>query len=128
MSESGALNEAYVTRCCSELLGWLVHSLFSLKGIPDAFDDDSISDIFGSTAERIVQRTSRKKMWLIGEDILRVPYQALRNMENPPAMSDPDHYGQRYQGAEDSTYLRAHFDIDPPMRSGVRLTVAFAAP
>ena len=69
--ESGALNEAY-------------------------------SDIVGSSAEFYFQDRGTGPLradWLIGEDVIRPG--GLRNMANPSAVGDPDHYSRRYTGDED---------------------------
>jgi thermolysin len=70
-------------------------------------EGSSISDIFGATAERLVRRSTKTKVWLIGEKIVRASFKALRNMENPPEYSQPDHYSERYQGDEDSKFQSA---------------------
>ncbi len=69
--ESGALNEAY-----SDIVGASVEFYFQDRGTGPLRAD-----------------------WLIGEDVIRPG--GLRNMANPSAVGDPDHYSRRYTGDED---------------------------
>ncbi|HEV7682385.1 MAG TPA: M4 family metallopeptidase [Pyrinomonadaceae bacterium] len=62
--------------------------------------NESMSDVFGTMVERSVRPTTWN--WKIGEDAFTpgVPGDALRLMDNPHAVGDPDHYSLRlYQGA-----------------------------
>lgn len=67
-----------------------------------------------ATAERLMLRKPTKKVWLIGEDIFKAPYQAFRNMANPPEYGDPDYYAG--ETLEYSTYLaRARLPSSPEL-------------
>jgi thermolysin len=67
--------------------------------------NESFSDIFGTAVEYYVGSVGgRAPDYLIGEDIYTpgTPGDALRNMENPAAEGDPDHYSNRYTGTSDN--------------------------
>jgi thermolysin len=62
--------------------------------------NESMSDVFGTMVERSVRPSTWN--WKIGEDAFTpgVPGDALRLMDNPHAIGDPDHYSLRlYPGA-----------------------------
>ncbi|ABX06281.1 MAG TPA: peptidase M4 family protein [Herpetosiphon sp.] len=62
--------------------------------------NESFSDIFGT----MVEYSSGTGDYLIGEDIYTpaTAGDALRNMSNPAAEGDPDHYSKRYTGTGDN--------------------------
>jgi len=67
--------------------------------------NESFSDIFGSMIEYYTGTVGgRSPDYLIGEDIYTpaTAGDALRNMSNPAAEGDPDHYSKRYTGTDDS--------------------------
>lgn len=63
--------------------------------------NEAISDIMGAAVEFYLNEDPD---WLLGEDIagpgLGMP--ALRSLEDPTAMGDPDHYSDRYTGSQDN--------------------------
>ena len=64
--------------------------------------NESYSDIVGSAVEFFFQERGTGPLrsdWLMGEDVIRPG--GLRNMANPAAVGDPDHYSRRYMGTED---------------------------
>ncbi len=67
--------------------------------------NESFSDIFGAAVEFYTGSVGgRTPDYLIGEDIYTpaTAGDALRNMANPAAEGDPDHYSKRYIGTADS--------------------------
>ncbi|HEX6292708.1 MAG TPA: M4 family metallopeptidase [Herpetosiphonaceae bacterium] len=67
--------------------------------------NESFSDIFGTAIEYYVGSVGgRSPDYLIGEDVYTpgTSGDALRNMENPAAEGDPDHYSKRYTGTGDN--------------------------
>jgi Zn-dependent metalloprotease len=67
--------------------------------------NESFSDIFGSMVEYYVGSVGgRSPDYQIGEDIYTpaTAGDALRNMANPAAEGDPDHYSKRYTGTNDN--------------------------
>jgi thermolysin len=65
--------------------------------------NESWSDVFGTMLERHV-RGDGGWNWSIGEDCFTpgIPGDALRRMDDPHAMGDPDHYSERYTGPDDN--------------------------
>ncbi|MDQ3171385.1 MAG: M4 family metallopeptidase [Acidobacteriota bacterium] len=71
------------------------------EGEPGALNE-SYSDVIGSSVEFFFQERGTGLLradWLVGEDVIRPG--GLRNMANPAAVGDPDHYSRRYTGDED---------------------------
>jgi thermolysin len=65
--------------------------------------NEAFSDIMGAAAEFFFQERgtgSLRAEWLIGEDVIRP--RGLRNMANPAAYGDPDHYSVRFTGDDDN--------------------------
>lgn len=63
--------------------------------------NESWADIFGAMVEAYADGAVSSQTWLIGEDSYTpgTPGDALRRMDNPNAVGDPDHYSVRlYQG------------------------------
>jgi Zn-dependent metalloprotease len=60
-----------------------------------------------STADRLVRRKEDvRSVWRIGEDVvISGSPSAIRNLYNPVAHGDPDHYAYREWGDEDSKEL-----------------------
>ncbi len=64
--------------------------------------NESFADIFGSMVEAYADGGTSAATWLIGEDAYTpgTSGDALRRMDNPNAVGDPDHYSLRlYQGS-----------------------------
>jgi Zn-dependent metalloprotease len=64
--------------------------------------NESWADIFGAMVEAYADGSVSSATWLIGEDAYTpgTPGDALRRMDNPNAVGDPDHYSVRlYQGS-----------------------------
>lgn len=64
--------------------------------------NESFSDVFGAMVERYTRRVTNANTWKIGEDAYTpgTPGDALRLMDNPNAVGDPDHYSLRaYPGS-----------------------------
>ena len=64
--------------------------------------NESWSDIFGAMVEAFADGGTSANTWLIGEDAYTpgTPGDALRRMDNPNAVGDPDHYNLRlYPGS-----------------------------
>ncbi|MCY7344921.1 MAG: M4 family metallopeptidase [Pyrinomonadaceae bacterium] len=67
--------------------------------------NESMSDVFGAMVELYADGgTISANTWKIGEDAYTpgTTGDALRNMDNPQAAGDPDHYSIRYTGTADS--------------------------
>lgn len=64
--------------------------------------NESMSDVFGTMVERYARSTNWN--WKIGEDAYTpgTPGDALRLMDDPNAVGDPDHYSLRYTGTADN--------------------------
>lgn len=59
--------------------------------------NESFADVFGSMVEAYADGAISAQTWLIGEDAYTpgTPGDALRRMDNPNAVGDPDHYSVR---------------------------------
>ncbi len=59
--------------------------------------NESFADIFGAMVEAFADGGTSSNTWLIGEDAYTpgTPGDALRRMDNPNAVGDPDHYSLR---------------------------------
>lgn len=68
--------------------------------------NESLSDIFGAMMDR--------DDWLIGEDIYtpNISGDALRSMEDPASLGDPDHYSKRYTGTQDNGGVHTNSSIN----------------
>jgi len=76
--------------------------------------NESMSDIMGSMVERYAERgVVSGDTWKIGEDAYTPGSSgdALRRMDNPNAVGDPDHYSLRYTGTADSGGVHTNSSI-----------------
>ena len=76
--------------------------------------NESMSDIFGAMVELYADGgTVSGDTWKIGEDSYTpgTPGDALRLMDNPNAVGDPDHYTLRYTGTADSGGVHTNSSI-----------------
>ena len=74
--------------------------------------NEAFSDIMGAAVEFFVQPAGNgtgRADWLCGEDIFRPG--GIRSMSNPLAFGDPDHYSQRYTGAQDNGGVHSNSGI-----------------
>jgi thermolysin len=65
--------------------------------------NEAFSDVMGTSVEFFFQPPgdgALKADYTIGEDVVRPG--GIRNMANPGALGDPDHYSKRYTGSEDN--------------------------
>jgi thermolysin len=65
--------------------------------------NEAFSDVMGTSVEFFFQPPGDgplKADYMIGEDVVRPG--GIRNMANPGALGDPDHYSKRYTGTEDN--------------------------
>ena len=72
------------------------------EGEPGALNE-AFSDIMGASAEFYFQERGSGNLraeWLMGEDVIKPG--GLRNMSNPAAYGDPDHYSVRFTGIGDN--------------------------
>ena len=73
--------------------------------------NESMSDVFGTMVERFARPSTWN--WKIGEDAYTpgTPGDALRLMDNPHAVGDPDHYSLRYTGSSDNGGVHTNSSI-----------------
>jgi Zn-dependent metalloprotease len=73
--------------------------------------NESMSDVMGTMVERYARPTNWN--WFIGEDAYTpgTPGDALRRMDNPNAVGDPDHYSLRYTGTSDNGGVHTNSSI-----------------
>ena len=73
--------------------------------------NESMSDVMGTMVERSVRPTTWN--WKIGEDAYTpgTAGDALRLMDNPHAVGDPDHYSLRYTGTSDNGGVHTNSSI-----------------
>ena len=65
--------------------------------------NEAFSDVMGTSVEFFFQPPGDgplKADYMMGEDVVRPG--GIRNMANPGALGDPDHYSKRYTGTEDN--------------------------
>ncbi|MFN6963514.1 MAG: M4 family metallopeptidase [Pyrinomonadaceae bacterium] len=75
--------------------------------------NESMSDVFGAMVERYARGATNSNTWKIGEDAYTpgTPGDALRLMDNPNAVGDPDHYSLRYTGTADNGGVHTNSSI-----------------
>ncbi|MEO6588677.1 MAG: M4 family metallopeptidase, partial [Pyrinomonadaceae bacterium] len=75
--------------------------------------NEATSDIFGAMVEAYADGAVSSNTWKIGEDAYTpgTSGDALRRMDNPNAVGDPDHYSLRYTGTADSGGVHTNSSI-----------------
>lgn len=75
--------------------------------------NESMSDVFGAMVEAYADGAVTADTWKIGEDAYTpgTSGDALRRMDNPNAVGDPDHYSLRYTGTADSGGVHTNSSI-----------------
>ncbi len=75
--------------------------------------NEATSDIMGSMVEAYADGAVSSNTWRIGEDAYTpgTAGDALRRMDNPNAVGDPDHYSLRYTGTADSGGVHTNSSI-----------------